>query len=182
MRRVFIHGNRSSSNAFDFIRQNIKSQSDILINYDSNNGFYNNLQEMLDFLKKYDEMEIVAHSLGGIYSVHLLKHLPQIKRGLTISTPYGGCCMALGLQLALPFSKVLNDISPISKPIIEAKKQIINVPWVGVVTRSNITNDGVVSVSSQCDRSDISLIDSSEDHFSILESNEILSIMNNFLI
>jgi predicted alpha/beta hydrolase family esterase len=50
------------------------SGKELLINYDSRNGFEKNLENMKELLSAQKDMFFVCHSLGGIYALHLHKN------------------------------------------------------------------------------------------------------------
>ena len=56
--------------SFNYIRKQIKGK-ELLINYDSRNGFEKNLEIMKELLSAQKDMFFICHSLGGIYALHL---------------------------------------------------------------------------------------------------------------
>ena len=64
MNLVYIHGANATSESFNYIRNKLGDGVDI--NYDSRNGFENNLKDMQSTLSAYNDIVFVAHSLGGI--------------------------------------------------------------------------------------------------------------------
>jgi hypothetical protein len=64
MNLVYIHGASATSESFNYIRSKLGAGIDI--NYDSRNGFENNLAEMKLSLMNTRDIFFVAHSLGGI--------------------------------------------------------------------------------------------------------------------
>jgi pimeloyl-ACP methyl ester carboxylesterase len=75
MTLVYIHGASATSESFNYIRRKLGKGIDI--NYDSRNGFENNLLDMQVQLKDYNDLVFIAHSLGGIYSLHLANAIPR---------------------------------------------------------------------------------------------------------
>jgi hypothetical protein len=65
---VYIHGASATSESFNYIRKQIKGK-ELLINYDSRNGFERNLENMKELLGSQKDMFFICHSLGGIYSI-----------------------------------------------------------------------------------------------------------------
>ena len=55
MNIVYIHGASATSESFNYIREHIGGK-EILINYDSHNGFKNNLNDMLEVLQDIDDI------------------------------------------------------------------------------------------------------------------------------
>ena len=104
MTLVYIHGASATSDSFNYIRSKIGDGIDI--NYDSRNGFENNLEDIKAQLKGVKDMTFIAHSLGGIYSLHIANAMPeQVKGAVTLSTPYGGAEVADYAKFFLPFSR-----------------------------------------------------------------------------
>lgn len=184
MNIVYIPGNRASTDSFNFIRAQLPSYNDILLGYDSADGFYNNHHEMLEKLQGVDEIFFVGHSLGGIHALHLANELSEkVLGGVTLSTPYGGSEAAALVKYLLPFNKVLNDIHPLSAPILESKGFEILHPWTNVVSMKGHSafmmseNDGVVTQKSMRYRDDITLVDVDSNHYEILLSKEAVNII-----
>jgi predicted alpha/beta hydrolase family esterase len=93
MNLVYIHGANATSESFNYIKSKLGKGIDI--NYDSRNGFENNLMDMQTSLKEHTDLVFIAHSLGGIYSLHLANSMPgAVKGAVTLSTPYGGAEVA----------------------------------------------------------------------------------------
>lgn len=184
MNIVYIHGNRASAESFNFIRTQLPHYEAILLEYDSEDGFYNNHGKMVDQLKGVNDIFFVAHSLGGIHALHLANQAPErIRGGVTLSTPYGGSEIAEFAKYFFPFSQVLKDIHPRSNPIVEANGFTALPPWTNVVSvRGNspligAANDGVVTRSSMRHRDDIRLVEVQSNHYEVVLSEETLSII-----
>ena len=85
MNLVYIHGANATSESFNYIKSKLGNGIDV--NYDSRNGFENNLADMQVQLKGHSDLVFIAHSLGGIYSLHLANALPDaVKGAVTLST------------------------------------------------------------------------------------------------
>jgi pimeloyl-ACP methyl ester carboxylesterase len=185
---VYIHGANATANSFNYIRQHI-DQPNIAIEYDSANGFEENLKEMKEVLKNYQNIIFIAHSLGGIYSLHLANAFPKnVKAAITISTPYGGAEIADYVKYFLPFSRLLKDIGPSSWPIKQAKELKISHPWTNIVTTSGqspwmtVPNDGVVTISSMKKRKEsMEIIELNFNHYEVVISDVVVNIIKNKL-
>jgi len=68
MKLVYIHGASATGESFNYIREHLNHNNDIVIEYNSKNGFEENLAQMKDMLVNFDNMFFVCHSLGGIYA------------------------------------------------------------------------------------------------------------------
>ena len=182
MTLVYIHGASATSESFNYIRKNIGEGIDI--NYDSRNGFENNLNDMIKTLAGVKDIAFIAHSLGGIYSLHLANAIPnQVKGAVTLSTPYGGAEVAEFAKFFLPFSRLMRDIGPSSWVMRQADKIKIQHPWTNVVTIKGqspfITepNDGVVTIASQKHHKDMELVEVDYNHYEVVLSDQIVDII-----
>jgi len=182
MQLVYIHGASATSESFNYIRDKIGDG--ISINYDSRNGFENNLHDMLGQLKSVKDIAFVAHSLGGIYSLHLANAIPkQVKGAVTLSTPYGGAEVAEYAKYFLPFSRLIRDIGPTSWAFKQADEIKIQHPWTNVVTVKGQSpfmmahNDGVVTVDSQKHHEDMELIEVDYNHYEVVLAEPVVKII-----
>lgn len=181
---VYIHGASATSDSFNYIRKHIRGK-EILINYDSRNGFEKNLENMKNILSSQKDMFFVCHSLGGIYALHLTDAFPdQVLGAVTLSTPYGGAENADVAKLFLPFSRLLKDIGPASWAMRNARGIDIKCPWSNIVTTQGSSpwlpepNDGVVTVTSQRKRDDImELIEVDCNHYEVVLSDHVVGLI-----
>lgn len=183
MTLVYIHGASATSESFNYIRKHIGGD-DIVINYDSRNGFENNFKSMKEQLSKIDKVFYIGHSLGGIYALHLANSLPKRTLGaVTLSTPYGGAEVADYAKYFLPFSRLMRDIGPSSWAMKEAKRIKIQHPWTNVVTMKGQSpfivepNDGVVTIASQKKHDDMELIEIDYNHYEVVLSDKVIDII-----
>jgi len=182
MQLVYIHGASATSESFNYIRSKLGAGIDI--NYDSRNGFENNLKDMLEQLKDVRDMVFVAHSLGGIYSLHLANAMPdQVLGAVTLSTPYGGAEVAEVAKFFLPFSRLMRDIGPSSWAMKQADRIKIQHPWCNVVTVKGQSpfiaeaNDGVVTIASQRHHVDMELVEIDYNHYEVLQADSVIKII-----
>ena len=183
MKLVYIHGASATSESFNYIREHI-STDDIVVNYDSRNGFENNLAEITEQLKNTQDIFFIAHSLGGIYALHLANAIPdQVLGAVTLSTPYGGAEVAEFAKYFLPFSRLMRDIGPSSWVMRQADKIKIQHPWTNVVTVKGQSpfiiepNDGVVTIASQKHHSDMELIEIDYNHYEVVLNEQVVKII-----
>ncbi|RJF96827.1 alpha/beta hydrolase [Noviherbaspirillum cavernae] len=188
MHIVYIHGNGQTAESFNFIRSQITRFPEIVLEYDSTNGFYNNFQDMLVRLDGVRDIFFIAHSLGGIYALHLANAIPdRVLGAVTMSTPYGGSEAAEIVKYILPFNQLIRDIQPKSAPIMDAKKFTIRHPWINMVSLKGQSplmvtpNDGVVTFDSMRQRQDIRLIDVESNHYEITQSLYAVEIIRQAL-
>jgi pimeloyl-ACP methyl ester carboxylesterase len=183
MTLVYIHGASATSESFNYIRSKLGKGIDI--NYDSRNGFENNLKEMLDQLEGVKDIAFIAHSLGGVYSIHLANAIPaQVLGAVTLSTPYGGAECAEVVKFFLPFSRLMRDIGPSSWAMTQADKIKIQHPWTNIVTVQGQSpfmhepNDGVVTIASQRHHNeDMELIEVDYNHYEVVLAESVVKII-----
>jgi pimeloyl-ACP methyl ester carboxylesterase len=185
MLTVYIHGATATAQSFNYIRSSIKGP-DLLLEYDSENGFQNNLDRMSETIAQHSDQALffIGHSLGGIYALSLAEIFSQrTSGGVTISTPYGGSEVAPFLKYFVPFNRLLKEIGPTSPPIVHAAEIILSVPWCNLVTtRGNspwisIPNDGVVTVESQRKHLGFDYINIAANHYEVLMDPETVFIV-----
>jgi pimeloyl-ACP methyl ester carboxylesterase len=182
MKLVYIHGANATSESFNYIKS--KLGTGINVDYDSRNGFENNLKDMQAVLQDHKDLVFVAHSLGGIYSLHLANSMPfAVKGAITLSTPYGGAEVADYAQYFLPFSRLMRDIGPSSWVMKQASKIKIQHPWTNIVTVKGQSpfmhepNDGVVTIASQKHHEDMELVEVACNHYEVVLSDVVVKLV-----
>jgi len=182
MNLVYIHGANATSESFNYIKSKLGNGLDI--NYDSRNGFENNLKDMQLTLQNYKNLVFVAHSLGGIYALHLANNMPEVIKGaVTLSTPYGGAEVADYAQYFLPFSRLMRDIGPSSWVMKQANRIKIQHPWTNIVTVKGQSpfmhepNDGVVTIASQKHHADMELVEVDCNHYEVVLSDAVVKLV-----
>ena len=182
MTLVYIHGASATSESFNYIRSKLGKGIDI--NYDSRNGFENNLKEMQAQLADVKDIAFIAHSLGGIYSLHLANAMPeQVVGAVTLSTPYGGAEVAEVVKYFLPFSRLMRDIGPSSWAMKQADKIKIQHPWTNIVTVKGQSpfmhehNDGVVTIASMKYHADMELVEVDYNHYEVVLAEPVVKIV-----
>jgi pimeloyl-ACP methyl ester carboxylesterase len=181
---VFIHGANQTSSSWATILDKLRPSKYTLIDYSSKRPFSENLSDMMLEVSLLNDIFFVAHSLGGIYAVHLQqKYQNEVRGAVTISTPYGGSNLARTLRLVFPSQQLFKDICPSSDPIVSANQIPITVPWTQVVSVDGCLpihmepNDGIVSIRSMKYRNDVEYVEVKEDHYSIIKSDEVVDII-----
>ena len=182
MNLVYIHGANATSESFNHIRTRLGTGLDL--NYDSRDGFEHNLAQMQQRLAGVKQCFFIAHSLGGIYALHLSHHLPtQVLGAVTLSTPYGGAEVADYAQYFLPFSRLMRDIGPSSWVMKQASRIKIQHPWTNIVTVKGQSpfmhepNDGVVTIASQKHHEDMELVEVDYNHYEVVLAEPVIKII-----
>jgi pimeloyl-ACP methyl ester carboxylesterase len=185
MTNVYIHGASATHESFNYIRQKIGRDNDVVVDYDSRNGFEQNLNDIKKLLENEEKIFFIAHSLGGIYSLHLADHFPnKVLGAVTLSTPYGGAEIADVAKYFLPYSRLLKDIGPNSWAMKHTRRIKILQNWTNIVTvKGNAPwvpgkNDGVVTISSQRYREDImELIEVETNHYEVVLNDQVIELI-----
>lgn len=182
---VYIHGANATGNSFNYIRQQLKHDHELVLEYDSRDGFDHNLESMKSQLKDHKDIFFICHSLGGIYAVHLSNFFSNNVLGaVTLSTPYNGAEIADYVKHLLPFNKLLRDIGTNSSPIKSSLNIAIQHPWTNIVTTQgaspwvNQPNDGVVSIKSMTHRDDMNLIEIKSNHYEVMLNDDVIDIID----
>jgi pimeloyl-ACP methyl ester carboxylesterase len=188
MNLIYIHGASATSDSFNYIRSHVTGHLETLIEYNSNNGFAQNLVGMKQQLADIKDMVFICHSLGGIYAVYLAQYFGDRVRGaVTLSTPYGGAESAEYAKYFLPFCRLLRDIGPGSAPIKDSNAIPIGHPWINIVTTRGDSpwimqpNDGVVTVSSMRRRTDMQFRELYINHYEVVMSPDAVAIIDQFV-
>ena len=184
MKIVYIHGAGATGESFNYIRDHLNHKDELVLNYCSKQGFDTNLLAMKEQLVDASDMFFIGHSLGGIYALNLAAHYAEkVRGGVTLSTPYGGSHAADFAKFLLPFSRLLRDIGPTSKPMKMTNKIAVRHPWCNVVSVRGDNplmveqNDGVVTLASMKHRSDMEFIEVPLNHYEIVISPTTVNIL-----
>jgi pimeloyl-ACP methyl ester carboxylesterase len=188
MNLVYIHGASATGDSFNYIRQHLNHPSEIVIEYNSQNGFDCNLDDMKNIIVNINHVVFVCHSLGGIYALHLAAAFPdRVLGAVTMSTPYGGAESADYAKYFLPFNRLLRDIGPSSAPMKTASTIRIQHPWLNIVTTRGDSpwiiqpNDGVVTINSMRHRSEMQLEELYINHYEVVMSPKTVDIIKEFV-
>ena len=181
---VYIHGASATHESFNYLRHHLGG-IDTCLEYNSDDGFENNLAMMQERLKVYKKIFFICHSLGGIYALHLAeKFSNRVQGAITLSTPYGGSKAADYAKYFVPFSRLMREIGPKSFPMSHIQSIEIPWPWLNVVSiRGNSPfivepNDGVVTLASQRALADkMDLVDLDVNHYEIVMSPRTVTII-----
>ena len=180
---IWIHGANQSGLSFQYLRSLTRFKNELVVEYDTSNAFFNNL-EMLS--KKINQVRgpyfVVGHSLGGLYALHLTKHV-DIAGAVSISTPFAGSWTADWARFFVPTYQLFRDVGRRSIPIKEAQGINLKFEWTQIVsTKGNVPyhggqNDGVCTIKSMKSRKDMELIEVPHTHFEVMCSDLVAEII-----
>lgn len=184
---VYIHGASATAESFTHIRQYVRDyfdEPDIMLEYKSDNGFDNNLEQMKGKLDDADRLFFISHSLGGIYSLYLADYYKETTHGgISLATPYGGSEEADFARYFLPFNRLMKDVGTMSHVIKDSKYITAPPNWTQVVTTVGQSpwiqepNDGVVTLKSMRSRKDFEQIEVALNHYEVVISDQVVKII-----
>lgn len=188
MQIAWIHGFNSTSRTFKFLIDTLPSHDVIAISYDSHGPLDLSIAAVQRQLPK-KKFAIIGHSLGGIIGTVLAAQNAEIVTHLVaISAPLAGSKAASTLQWLPGYPKVLSDITPKSKRIVEIAGLKFTPPPVlsiistgGHLNTSNEPNDGVVTVASQKALKFGKKVEIKANHFEILLHDKTAQHLQDFL-
>jgi pimeloyl-ACP methyl ester carboxylesterase len=185
---IYIHGASATQESFNYLREHLGGMGTCL-EYNSDNGFENNLALMQEQLKVYKKIFFICHSLGGIYALHLAEILGnKVQGAITLSTPYGGSRAADYAKYFVPFSRLMRDIGPKSYPMNHIQTIDVPWPWLNIVSTRGASpfivepNDGVVTIASQRALADkMDLVELDVNHYEIVMNPKVITIIEDRL-
>jgi pimeloyl-ACP methyl ester carboxylesterase len=184
---VLIHGANQSNVSFEYLRHALPGFHYINIDWNTMNGFHNNLDEMVGAISTRGPVYIVGHSMGCIYAAHLSQQIECIG-GAALSAPWGGSKAADWARYMMPNYPLYKEVGTKSDIIISARNFKLPGRWTNYVsTLGNVpgmgaSNDCVLTIDSMSAKKDIPSRHIKATHYEILMSSEIVhSIGKNFL-
>ncbi len=180
---IWIHGANQSGLSFQYLRSLTRFKNELVVEYDTSNKFHSNLEMLSNEINKVrGPYFIIGHSLGGLYALHLTKHV-EIVGAVSISTPFAGSWTADWARFFVPTYQLFREVGRRSIPIKESKSINLNVDWTQIVsTKGNVPyhggqNDGVCTIKSMKSRKDMELIEVPHTHFEVMCSDLVAKII-----
>jgi len=180
---IWIHGANQSGLSFQYLRSLTRFKNELVVEYDTSNKFFDNL-EMLS--NKINQIRgpyfVIGHSLGGLYALHLTKHV-DIAGAVSISTPFAGSWTADWARFFVPTYQLFREVGRRSIPVKESQDINLKVEWTQIVsTKGNVPyhggpNDGVCTIKSMKSRKDMDLIEVPHTHFEVMCSDLVAEII-----
>lgn len=200
---VYLHGAASTPLTFQYIRESLPLHKAILIKYDYTIKLKESLVGIIDDIALQletptEEINIVAHSLGGILALNVIDSAQfNVNKCITISAPFGGIESAVYLSMLNPFNVFLKEIKP-HAPFIAAtraltqngpvKDAILGERFLQIVSYSDAgglmlttENDTVVTTNSQVSLEGTRIKLANHNHFEVLQSPDVVGELKNFL-
>ena len=180
---IWIHGANQSGLSFQYLRSLTRFENELVVEYDTSNKFYSNLEMLSNEINKVKgPYFFIGHSLGGLYALHLTKHV-EIVGAVSISTPFAGSWTADWARFFVPTYQLFREVGRRSIPIKESQSINLNFDWTQIVsTKGNVPyhggqNDGVCTLKSMKSRKDMELIEVPHTHFEVMCSDLVAEII-----
>ena len=180
---IWIHGANQSGLSFQYLRSLTRFKNELVVEYDTSNKFFDNLEMLSNKIKQVrGPYFVIGHSLGGLYALHLTKHV-DIAGAVSISTPFAGSWTADWARFFVPTYQLFREVGRRSIPVKESQDIILNVEWTQIVsTKGNVPyhggqNDGVCTIKSMKFRKDMELIEVPHTHFEVMCSDLVAEII-----
>lgn len=156
---IYLHGANASPSSFTYLRDNLPEHPlDLAPSYQVDDGLAANTRSLVEYMKLVhgnQPFDIIAHSMGGLIAVGLARAGLNIRRIITLGTPFGGSAAAGYLKWLYPGHHMFDDISPNSSYLTSLRATPLGIPVDAFVTHGGRSplmgepNDGVVTVASQ---------------------------------
>ena len=180
---IWVHGANQSGLSFQYLRSLTRFKNELVVEYDTSNKFYSNLEMLSNKIKQVrGPYFVIGHSLGGLYALHLTKHI-DIAGAVSISTPFAGSWTADWARFFVPTYQLFREVGRRSIPVKESQGINLKVEWTQIVsTKGNVPyhggpNDGVCTIKSMKSRKDMELIEVPHTHFEVMCSDLVVEII-----
>jgi pimeloyl-ACP methyl ester carboxylesterase len=182
----YIHGAFASPRSFAWLKGELPEHEAINVEYSCSGQLSRVIDKIVEQARTEEQIDIIGHSLGGVIGVILAHRLPNIRRVVTMSSPFGGSRIAAFLQFITP-GTFMQDVQPLSPIMSEVRSKELSVPVLSLVTTGGRSpailepNDGVVSLQSQRALNGPRFIERPVNHFEVLLDEETPRIISEFL-
>ena len=180
---IWIHGANQSGLSFQYLRSLTRFKNELVVEYDTSNKFFDNLEMLSNKIKEVrGPYFVIGHSLGGLYALHLTKHI-DIAGAVSISTPFAGSWTADWARFFVPTYQLFREVGRRSIPVKESQDINLKVEWTQIVsTKGNVPyhggpNDGVCTIKSMKSRKDMELIEVPHTHFEVMCSDLVAEVI-----
>lgn len=193
MKNIFyIHGINSTSLSFNYIWSKLPPHNIQYIEYGFEDDIEKITNNVISILSNYKDKQfsLVGHSVGGLIALLTqLNPIVNIDKIVTIATPFSGCKLTSVLKRLHPhYTNIINNLKTDSELInkihnIELTKPLsCIVGTYGKFPKLNEPNDGLMTVESQRSLVGPKYIEIAANHFEILQHDDTVSAIKNFLL
>ncbi len=189
---VYIHGNNSTPRVWNFLMatSNMRGRwNQHCVEYDTRRPVMECVSDVHDQIyKQYGEREIdiIAHSLGGLISLCLMETDINVRRIVTLASPLNGIRI-LNFASIVSRDPIWHDLAPRSKFMKYLRSIDIDIPVLSIIATVGSwpllmePNDGVVTIRSQENFPGCSQLVVELNHYEGLLDYSIATTMMDFL-
>jgi pimeloyl-ACP methyl ester carboxylesterase len=185
MRKIlYIHGAFSSGLSFKRIQEKLPKHEAIFAQYTVDEPLEDIIAKVLEQIGD-EEVDIIAHSMGGIVGVAVAQQNERVKSIITMSTPFAGSRVAellrwiSGHELYRSLNGQNEVLRTLQKTPLHCKHRCV-ITIVGNNPLMYEPNDGVVSLRSQLAVPHAEQIQVSLNHFEVLMSDATVKLIKEF--
>lgn len=185
---IYIHGAHATPLSFSYIKSHLPAHEYVNFAYSCDGPLTLIVDQLDQFIKQLAEpVYIVAHSLGGVLATLVSHECRNVKKIVSISSPYAGSKSATMLQWLFPNTRLFKDIAPASDFIQSIDLTKGAAPTLAFVTTDGESpmikekNDGVVTVESQTALEYAKYHFIHLNHFEVLLSDEVVDTTKQFI-
>ena len=182
----FIHGLNSSHHSFSYLTKELGASSKI--NYRSHQRLEDSVVEVAQQLPRDVPLILVGHSLGGVIAMLVaMNGTHDVRKVVTMSSPFGGSKFAYWARWWVPEIPVLHDLTPQSAAMRRLAgttppcEVLTIVSTSGTLPISSNRNDSVVSVRSQKALPYGKKVEVKANHFEILQHPNAIDLVRTFV-
>ena len=158
------------------------------INYTSHQPLEKSVAQVSRLLPKNEPLILVGHSLGGIIATTIaLNETHDVRKLVTLSTPFGGSKFAYWARWLISGLPVLEDLTPQSPTIVRFAENKVPCPMLSVITTggalpwSTEPNDTIVTVASQNALKYGKKVEVKANHFEVLLHERATEVVKKFI-
>ena len=178
----YVHGAGASKRSFNWLSKQLPKHQAKFLSYRTNESVSSVANR---FLQMIDEPCIlIGHSLGGIITTVCADN-PNVQKLITICAPFGGVRHAEIMSM-FSLEPLFYDLRSQGPTLINARNKYISKPHMAIVGTSGLpfsseSNDGVLTVDSQMAKDDTDYTMFELNHFEVLLSLEVVTVIAAFL-
>jgi len=183
----YVHGLNSSKSSFAYIAKGLGG-AEPKINYTSYQPLHQSVAQVSKMLPKHEPITLIGHSLGGVIATMIaLNGAHDVKKIVTISTPFGGSKFAYWARWLIAGLPVLHDLTPTSPVIKTFASQKTPCPLLSIISTggklpwSSEPNDTIVTVASQLALNYGKKVEVKANHFEVLMHERTVEAIRKFL-
>lgn len=190
-RILLVHGAGATPLSWRYLAERVGIPCDFL-SYDVHSPFDSIVDQAAAAIRENRITAVVGHSFGGVVAWHAARICPMVRRGASVSSPWGGTAYGDFLEAVtlgtLP-TRFFQNVARDSRHLREPREVATGTPWMNVVTTrapffSTIPNDGVVTVRSQRSiKPSPILVEETidESHSEVLLTDELVELVRGFV-